>query len=105
MISVVLYPEAAGSPPYAATEEANKKGRKEGRKEGEEKFPKHLVSRNVKSLAAKEILAIGIRALLRASSVLEEEEGNETKSMKSEGLEEEILYLLSGISHILRLVT
>ena len=48
--------------------------RKEGRKEGEEKFPKHLVSRNVKSLAAKEILAIGIRAL-RASSVLEEEGG------------------------------
>ena len=43
-------------------------------KEGEEKFPKHLVSRNVKSLAAKKILAIGIRAL-RASSVLEEEGG------------------------------
>ena len=37
--------------------------RGKGRKEGEEKFPKHLVSRNVKSLAAKKILAIGIRAL------------------------------------------
>ena len=30
MISVVLYPEAADSPPYAATEETEE-GRKEGR--------------------------------------------------------------------------
>ena len=61
LISVVLYPQAAAAAICGnrVSEEAGE-WRKKG---GEEKFPKHLVSRNVKSLAAKKILAIGIRAL------------------------------------------
>ena len=64
LISVVLYPEAAAAicGNRVLSDEAGERAA-EGRKGGEEKFPKHLVSRNVKSLAAKKILAIGIRAL------------------------------------------
>lgn len=62
LISVVLYPEAVAAAAICGNTVSEEAGERR-KKGGEEKFPKHLASRNVKSLAAKKILAIGIRAL------------------------------------------
>ena len=76
MMSVaVLYPDSRHM-------RQQRKRRREGKRE---KLPKHLVARNVKSLAAEEILSIGIcwLAALRCE---------ETKRMKSEEVEEIFIF-------------